>query len=291
VSPRSDSHMVDVEGRQLKVNNLTKVLYPRTGFTKGQVIDYYARIAPALLPHVVDRAATFLRFPDGIEESGFFAKHAPAHRPAWVRAEGVASTSSGKTIEYVVVDDLPTLIWAAQSAAIEIHVPQWRIADQAHHDLLVIDLDPGAPATILDCVRVAESARELLAGHGMELFAKTSGKKGLHLYAPLAGVTAADARELGRTVAAALESRHPDLALSSMAKANRVGKVFVDWSQNTHAKTTVAPYSLRASAEPAVSTPVTWGQLAKAKKPADLWFSPERALQQVAEHGDLLADL
>jgi len=293
VSPRtgsksSDSQVVEIDGRPVKLTNLDKVLYPATGFTKGQVLGYYARVAPVLLPHLADRPATFLRLPDGVEESGFFAKHAPAHRPDWVRTAAVASTSSGKSVEYVVVDDLPTLMWAANSAAIEIHVPQWRVGDQKHHDLLVIDLDPGEPATVLDCARLALSARDLLKEHGLPLFAKTSGKKGLHLYAPLTGVTAEQARELGRTIAVHLENQHPESALSSMTKADRIGKVFVDWSQNTHAKTTVAPYSLRSTPEPAASTPVTWEQLAAARKPGDLRFTPEQTLEQVARYGDLM---
>jgi len=288
-SKTSETRTVDVDGRAVKLTNLDKTLYPAAGFTKGEVLDYYARVAPVMLPHLADRPATFLRFPDGVEEAGFFAKHAPAHRPDWVRTAEVRSTSSGKSVEYVVVDDLPTLMWAANSAAIEIHVPQWRVSDPAHHDLLVLDLDPGDPATVLDCARLAEAARALLKGLGLPLHAKTSGQKGLHLYARLTGATAEQARELGRTIAVHLESQYPKLALSSMAKQNRVGKVFVDWSQNTHAKTTIAPYSLRATPEPAASTPVTWEQLAAARKPEDLRFSPEQALAQVARHGDLMS--
>lgn len=289
--PKNDAQIVEVEGRQMKLSNLDKVLFPATGFTKGRLLDYYARIAPVLLPHVRDRAATFIRYPDGVEASGFFAKHAPSHRPDWVRTASVAATSSGKAVEYVLVDDLPTLMWAANLAAVEFHVPQWRVSDPAHHDLLVLDLDPGAPATIVDCARVALLARELLAEHGLTLAAKTSGSKGLHLYAPLDGVTGEQARELARTIAAALEARHPKLVLSSMAKQERVGKVFLDWSQNTHAKTTVAPYSLRATAEPGVSTPVTWERLEAAREAEDLRFTPEETVAQVAEVGDLLAGL
>lgn len=286
-----DTQTVEIEGRPVKLSNLDKVLYPATGFTKGQVLDYYARIAPVLLPHIRDRAATFIRYPDGVETAGFFAKHAPSHRPDWVRTASVAATSSGKAVEYVLVDDLPTLMWAANLAAVEFHVPQWRVSDPEHHDLLVLDLDPGAPATIVDCARVALLARDMLAGHGLALAAKTSGSKGLHLYAPLRGVTGDQARELARTIAVTLEAQHPKLVLSNMAKQDRVGKVFLDWSQNTHAKTTVAAYSLRATAEPAASTPVTWERLEAVRKPADLWFSPEETVAQVTEVGDLLAGL
>ena len=262
MSPKvSDTKVVEIEGRQVKLSNLDKVLYPATGFTKGQVLDYYARVAPVFLPHVRDRAATFIRYPDGVQTPGFFAKHAPSHRPDWVRTASVAATSSGKAVEYVLVDDLPTLMWAANLAAVEFHVPQWRVSDPGHHDLLVLDLDPGAPATIVDCARVALLAREMLAGHGLALAAKTSGKKGLHLYASLDGVSGEQARELARTIAVALEAQHPKLVLSNMAKQDRVGKVFLDWSQNTHAKTTVAAYSLRATPEPGVSTPVSWERL------------------------------
>ena len=292
MSPKaSDTRVVEVEGRQVKLSNLDKVLYPACGFTKGQVLDYYARIAPVFLPHVRDRAATFIRYPDGVETAGFFAKHAPSHRPEWVRTASVAATSSGKAVEYVLVDDLPTLMWAANLAAIEFHVPQWRVSDPGHHDLLVLDLDPGEPATIVDCARVALLAREMLAEHGLTLAAKTSGKKGLHLYAPLRGVSGEQARELARTIAVTLEAQHPKLVLSSMAKQERVGKVFLDWSQNTHAKTTVAPYSLRAAAEPGVSMPVAWEVLEAVRKPGDLVFSPEEAVERVAAAGDLLAEL
>jgi bifunctional non-homologous end joining protein LigD len=289
VSPKvADTKVVEIEGRQVKLSNLDKVLYPATGFTKGQVLDYYARVAPVFLPHVRDRAATFIRYPDGVEAPGFFAKHAPSHRPEWVRTASVAATSSGKAVEYVLVDDLPTLMWAANLAAVEFHVPQWRVSDPGHHDLLVLDLDPGAPATIVDCARVALLAREMLAGHGLELAAKTSGKKGLHLYASLNGVSGEDARELARTIAVTLEAQYPKLVLSNMAKQDRVGKVFLDWSQNTHAKTTIAAYSLRATPEPGVSTPVAWERLESVRKPRDLVFSPEEAVEQVAAVGDLL---
>jgi bifunctional non-homologous end joining protein LigD len=292
VSPDSTtSHSVEVDGRKLKLSNLDKVLYPEDGYTKGEILDYYARIAPVMLPHLADRIVTLIRYPDGVAASGFFAKHAPSHRPSWVRTAPVAASSSGKTIEYVLIEDLSSLMWAANLAAIEFHVPQWRVSDQEHHDLLVLDLDPGAPATVVDCVQVAFAARDLLSAHGLELRAKTSGSKGLHLYAPLAGITGAQARELAHTIAQALEETQHGLVVSTMAKAERPGKVFVDWSQNTHAKTTVAPYSLRATAHPAVSTPVTWEQLAAAKRPEDLRFGPERALEQVAQHGDLLSGL
>ncbi|MBW8806705.1 MAG: non-homologous end-joining DNA ligase [Catenulisporales bacterium] len=290
--PRSPtSQTVEIDGRTVKLTNLDKVLYPASGFTKGEILDYYARVAPVMLPHLADRPATFIRYPDGVDASGFFAKHAPSHTPDWVRTVSIAVSSSGKQIEYVLIDDLSSLMWAANLAAVEFHVPQWHAADPAHHDLLVLDLDPGAPATVLDCVRVAFAARDLLAGHGMELRAKTSGGKGLHLYAPLTGVTAEQARELAHTIALSLETQHPDFIVSNMAKRERPGKVFVDWSQNTHAKTTVAPYSLRARPHPTVSTPVTWEQLESARRPEDLVFSPARALEQVGDYGDLLSGL
>ena len=285
------SQTVRIDGRAVKLSNLDKVLYPREAFTKGEILDYYARIAPAMLPHLTDRPVTFIRYPDGVDGSGFFAKHAPSHRPSWIRTADLAVSSSGKKIEYVLIEDLSSLMWAANLAAIEFHVPQWRVSDQRHHDLLVLDLDPGAPATVVDCVQVALAARDLLSAHGLELSAKTSGAKGLHLYAPLTGVTGEQARELAHTIARALEGTHRDLVVSSMSKADRPGKVFVDWSQNTHAKTTVAPYSLRATPHPAVSTPVTWEQLTAARRPEDLRFSPARALEQVERHGDLLSGL
>lgn len=285
------SHTVEVDGRKLKLTNLDKVLYPQDGFTKGEILDYYARIAPVMLPHLADRIVTLIRYPDGVDASGFFAKHAPAHRPSWVRTADVAASSSGKTIQYALIEDLPSLMWAANLAGIEFHVPQWRVSDQEHHDLLVLDLDPGAPATVVDCVEVALAARDLLSTHGLELRAKTSGKKGLHLYAPLTGVTGEQARELARTIARALEGTNRKLVVSSMSKAERPGKVFVDWSQNTHAKTTIAPYSLRAAPHPAVSTPVTWEELAAVRRPEDLRFTPGRALERVERYGDLLSGL
>ena len=285
------SQTVEIDGRAVKLTNLDKVLYPDDGFTKGEILDYYARVAPVMLPHLADRPVTFIRYPDGVDTAGFFAKHAPAHRPSWIRTADIAATSSGKQVEYVLIDDLSSLMWAANLAAIEFHVPQWRVSDQEHHDLLVLDLDPGAPATVVDCVRVALAARDLLSAHGLELSAKTSGAKGLHLYAPLDGVTGEQARELAHTIARALEGTHRDLVVSSMSKAERPGKVFVDWSQNTHAKTTIAPYSLRATPHPAVSTPVTWEQLGAAKTAEDLRFPPARALDQVARYGDLLSGL
>lgn len=309
MSPRSESAeraggprpaVVDVDGRPVRLSNLSKVLYPESGFTKGMLLDYYAKVAPMMLPHLAGRPATFIRYPDGVGGEGFFAKHATKATPEWVRTTAVTSTRSGKTIEYVVVDDLATLMWAANQAAVEIHVPQWRVAAHGRPeqpeppeqpDLLVLDLDPGAPADILDCARLALLAHDVLAAHGLEARAKTSGSKGLHVYAPLAGATSDQAKELAHAIATLLEKRHPGLAVSRMAKAERGGKVFIDWSQNSRAKTTAAPYSLRATSVPHVSTPVTWDEVADAGDARDLSFTPEQVIARVAAHGDLFSAL
>jgi bifunctional non-homologous end joining protein LigD len=279
---------VVVEGRELTLTNLPKVLYPSDGFVKAEVIDYYQRIAPLLLPHVAGRPMTLKRYPEGVDGESFFQKHAPEHRPAWVRTEKVSARDA--TIDYVVVDDLPTLIWAANLAALELHVPQWRFPAR-EPDLLVFDLDPGAPATIVDCCRVAEALRPLLTGDGFEPLAKTSGGKGLQLYAPVSGITSEEASERAKGYAERLAGDRPDLVVSRMTKSLRKGKVLIDWSQNNGTKTTVAPYSLRARTHPAVSTPVTWDEVASCRDPGDLFFTAPDVLTRVDGSGDLFAPL
>ena len=285
---------VQVEGRTLTLSNLAKVLYPETGFTKAEVLSYYQQVAPVLLPHIANRPLTLKRYPDGVDGQAFFAKHAPDHRPDWIRTVVVHSRSSrarGETVTYLVVDDLPTLIWAANLAGLELHVPMWRMPHVREPDLLVFDLDPGAPANIVDCCRVAEDLRPLLEADGLAPLAKTSGGKGLQLYAAISGVTSEQASEQAKAYAERLERDQPRRAVSRMTKALRTGKVLIDWSQNNGAKTTVAPYSLRARQFPTVSTPVSWDEVAACRQPQDLFFTAGDAVGRVAEHGDLFAPL
>lgn len=281
---------VDVAGQRLGLSNLDKPLYP-SGFTKGDVIDYYRRVAPALLPHLADRPATFVRFPDGSEAASFFSKNAPRGTPEWVRTVTLPAPGSSKnreTIDYVIVDSLPTLVWAANLAALEIHVPQWKVGargDVQPPDLVVVDLDPGPPATIVECCQVALLVRDAL---GPTSVAKTSGSKGLQLYARWPG---GDSRAAMHELALHLESEQPDLVVSSMSKAIRPGKVLFDWSQNNPAKTTVAPYSLRGRSRPTASTPVTWDEVTACRHADDLVFVAADVLARIERHGDLFADL
>ena len=298
MSPEPEKVAVDVEGRSLVLTNLAKVMYPETGFTKGHVIDYYLRIAPALLPHIAGRPLTLKRYPDGVTGQHFYAKHAPDHRPSWVQTERLyspGSLSGQDWVRYVIAGDLQTLIWTANLAGLELHTPQWRLPHQGEPDLLVFDLDPGAPATIVECCAVALLLRPLLEELGLEPFAKTSGGKGLQLLASLSGVTAGlssdQASTLARELADQLGREHPGAIISNMKRALRPGKVLIDWSQNNAFKTTVTPYSLRARSKPTVSTPVSWDEITGCERPADLVFTSDEVLERVAEHGDLLAPL
>jgi bifunctional non-homologous end joining protein LigD len=309
--PAADKIAVQVDGRDLTLTNLAKVLYPADGFTKAEVLDYYQRVSAALLPHVAGRPMTLKRYPDGVDDQSFFAKHAPAGRPDWVRTEEIVSSSSrsrspGEPIEYVVIDDLAALMWAANLAALELHVPMWRFpapasgggddaAPAPEHglepDLLVFDLDPGAPATIVDCCRVAEALRPVLADADLDALPKTSGGKGLQLYARVSGMTAERASALAKDFAERMERELPRLVVSRMTRSLRPGKVLIDWSQNNGAKTTVAPYSLRAREHPTVSTPVTWDEVGACREVADLFFTAPDVLARVEERGDLFAPL
>jgi bifunctional non-homologous end joining protein LigD len=285
---------VDVEGQQVVLTNLEKVLYPEVGFTKAQVLDYYTRIAPVLLPHLAGRALTRKRYPDGVNKMVFFEKNAPRGTPEWVHTETLPSPGSSKnreTIDYVVVDDLATLVWTANLAALELHTHMWRV-DADGPDMIVFDLDPGEPATIVECCEVALLLREVMCEDGHEPIAKTSGSKGLQLYARADGFasseeTSAYAKELAQR----FEKSHPDLVVHRMTKALRPGKVLVDWSQNSAAKTTVSVYSLRARPRPTVSTPVTWDEVEACRKPGDLVFTSDDVLARVEELGDLFAPL
>lgn len=292
--PEKDSERVrvEVDGHVLQLSNLHKVLYPRSGFTKGAVIDYYTRIAPVLLPHLAGRALTIKRYPNGVDEKFFFEKNAARGTPSWVRTVTLpvpGSTKNRDTIDYVVVEEVATLVWLANLAALELHVPQWHLPPRARKprtDLLVFDLDPGAPATITECCEVAVLLREALAEDGLALYAKTSGSKGLQVSAPIEVDDPERTSAYAHAIARRLEAAHPSLVVSRMTKSLREGKVLVDWSQNNAAKTTVAPYSLRAREEPTVSTPLTWGEVAAGGTPR---FTADEVLARVAEHGDLFA--
>ena len=289
--------VVDVEGRQVALTNLEKVLYP-DGFTKGQVLDYYTRIAPVLLPHLAGRALTRKRYPDGVEGQVFFEKNAPRGTPDWVRVVTLPSPGSSKgreTIDYVVVEELAALVWTANLAALELHTHMWRVSDDGvalPPDLVVFDLDPGPPATIVECCEVAQQLRPLLEADGLAPLAKTSGSKGLQLYARAEGFgSAEEASSYAKGLAQRLEKERPDLVVHRMTKSLRDGKVLVDWSQNSAAKTTVSVYSLRAKEHPTVSTPVTWDEVESCSRPGDLVFTSDDVLARVEEHGDLFAPL
>jgi bifunctional non-homologous end joining protein LigD len=282
---------IRIEGKTLKVSNLDKVLYPAAGFTKGQIIDYYVRISPWLLPHLKDHPLVLKRYPDGVEAGFFYEKRCPSHRPKWVQTAPIATGSSGEKINYCLANDLPTLVWAANLADIELHTLLARCNDPDRPTVMVFDLDPGPPAHILHCVEVGFRLRELFAGLKLECFPKTSGSKGLQLYVPLnTPVTFDETKSLAKALAELLAQRHPKQIVSKMSKALRKGKVFIDWSQNDDHKSTVSVYSLRAKERPTVSTPVTWEELGRAHKSGNakrLAFSSDEVLKRVDKLGDL----
>ena len=294
---------VDVEGRTLTLSNLDKVLYPSTGTTKGEVIDYYARIAPVMLPHLAHRCVTRVRWPHGVAGSSFFEKNAPAGTPSWVHTAKVPTTGSrgesrhGDTLVFPIVDDLATLTWLANLAALELHVHQWTVGSRGqprNPDRLVIDLDPGEGAGLHECASVALLVRDKLAERDLEAWPVTSGSKGLHLYAHLPGrLDPEGSTGLAKEVAEELQQEHPKAITATMTKARRSGKVFLDWSQNAGSKTTLSPYSLRGRDKPWVATPVTWDEVeAGAEDPLALeQLRFEEVLDRVADHGDLLAGL
>lgn len=280
---------VDVEGRRLSLSNLDKVLYPESGFTKGEVIDYYARIAPVMLAHLQGRCVTLRRYPNGVDADSFFEKRCPGHRPEWVHtALGPGDRRGG--IHYCVLDEPAALVWAANLAALELHTPMARAADLDTPTMVVFDLDPGPPAGMTECARVGLAVRDVLDHLGLEVLAKTSGSKGLQLYLPLNSPTSHEqARDFALAVAQLLEKQHPDLVLTEMRKDIRAGKVFIDWSQNARFKTTVCVYSLRARPQPTASTPVTWDEVAAAADGAPLSFTAPEVLARVEAGGDLFA--
>jgi bifunctional non-homologous end joining protein LigD len=289
---------VEVEGRTLTISNLHKVLYPRTGFTKGEVLNYYAQVSPVLLPLLRDRCVTRIRWPHGVQDGSFFEKNTPPGTPSWVRTAKVPTTgsraqSTSDTLVFPIVDDLATLTWLANLAALELHVHQWTVGRNGqprNADRLVIDLDPGEPAGLHECCQVALLVRTALAERGLDARPVTSGSKGLHLYAELSKrLPSQDSTALAKEVAERLQRDHPALVTATMTKARRGGKVFLDWSQNAGSKTTISPYSLRGRERPAVATPVTWAEVEEgADDPLGLeQFTPEQVLVRVAEHGDL----
>jgi bifunctional non-homologous end joining protein LigD len=285
---------VEIDGRVLSLSNLDKVLYPRAGFTKGQVIDYYTRVAPAVLPHLRGRPLTLKRYPDGVEGQFFYEKQSPAHRPEWVRTAAVWSRHNARTIDFTLADDLPTLVWLAQLGDLELHTSLALAADVAAPTILAFDLDPGPPATIVECARVALDLREAFDHLGMACFPKTSGSKGMQVYVPLnvPGITYRDTKGFALALAQLLERRRPELVVSDMKKALRTGKVLVDWSQNDEHKTTVCVYSLRARERPTASTPLRWEEVEavlESGDPEDLAFTSDETLARVAAHGDLFA--
>jgi bifunctional non-homologous end joining protein LigD len=280
-----------VEDRKIQVSNLDKVLYPKVGFTKGQVIDYYIRIAPMLLPHLKDRPLTMKRYPDGVEGEFFYEKNCPMHRPKWVKTARVWSESNNRMMNYCLAQDLPTLVWAANLADLELHTSLARKSNIKRPTMMVFDLDPGAPADIVQCCQVGIWLSDLLLKMKLKSFAKTSGSKGLQVYVPLnSSVTFDQTKDLSRALAQHLETNHDDLVTSNMSKAVRKEKVFVDWSQNDEHKTTICVYSLRAKEEPTVATPITWDEVQnclKKKEPGLLKFRSEKVLARVEKLGDL----
>ncbi|WP_258905437.1 non-homologous end-joining DNA ligase [Actinokineospora sp. UTMC 2448] len=289
--------LVDVQGRRMRLSNLEKVLYPEDGFTKGEVINYYSRVAPVLLPHLAERPVTFRRFPDGVGKPGFFDKNASRHAPDWIRTVTIAtpgSSTGAETLDFAVLGDLPSVVWAANMAGLELHIPQWKVQDDGAKrcpDRLVFDLDPGEPATVVECCAVALRLRDVLTEAGMTPVAKTSGNKGMQVYAAIRTDDAERPSEYAKALAEEFERETPRLVVSRMARNLRPGKVFIDWSQNNPQKTTVAPYSLRARRDPTVSTPLTWDEVAACRKPSDLVFTAGDVLDRVDEHGDLFAPL
>lgn len=289
--------MVEVEGRTLKINNLDKVLYPRTGTTKGEVLHYYAQVAPVLLPHLADRSVTRIRWPHGVSDMSFFEKNLPVGAPRWLSRVTLTGTGSrgGGEVTYPIIDGVAALTYLVNLASLELHVHQWKVVDgqPANPDRLVIDLDPGEPAGLHHCAQVALLVRERLAEQGLRAVPVTSGSKGLHLYAALDGSrTSEEVRDLAREVAEALEREHGTLITSKMTKAKRPGKVFLDWSQNTAAKTTISPYSLRGRDRPLVATPRTWEEIEEGAEDV-LGLDQcrfDEVLARVAEHGDLFGD-
>jgi len=291
-----ETRQVEVDGKELRLTNLDKVLYPEVGFSKGEMVDYYAKAAPAIVPHLRGRAVTLRRFPEGVDDldSAFFEKRCPKHRPKWVKTTRVQAGPNAGKIDFCVCDSLPTLIWMAQLAAIELHPSLSLGRAPKRPTVLAFDLDPGPPADIVDCSRVALRLREVLAQLELECFVKTSGSKGMQLYVPLnLKATYEETRPFAQALAQLIAKQTPDEVLAKMGKkTDRSGKVLIDWYQNNERKTTIAVYSLRARERPTVSTPVTWEEVeavADSGNGSTLVFEAGDVLERIEEHGDLFA--
>ncbi|MEX0971700.1 MAG: non-homologous end-joining DNA ligase [Solirubrobacterales bacterium] len=290
------TQLVEVDGRELKLTNLDKVLYPQTGFSKGEMVDYYAKVAAAMVPHLKGRAVTLRRFPEGVEDldSAFFEKRCPKHRPQWVKTTNVRAGPNAGNIDFCVCDGRPTLVWMAQLAAIELHPSLSLGSRHERPTVLAFDLDPGPPAEVLACGRVALRLRELLGQVGLESFVKTSGSKGMQLYVPLnTKVTYEQTRPFAQALAQLLAKQSPDEVIAKMGKKTlREGKVFIDWYQNNERKTTIAVYSLRARERPTASTPLSWEEVESAIEDDDagaLVFEAGEVLERIETQGDLFA--
>ena len=283
--------IVEVAGRKLSLTNLDKILYPAANFAKGQVVDYYVRIAPVLVPHLEGRPLTMKRYPGGVNQEFFFEKNAPKHRPDWVKTTPVWSDGNGRTMDYILANDLPTLVWIANLASIELHPSLSLGSDLETPTMIVFDLDPGPPANIVQCCQVGLWVREIFEHFGLQSFAKTSGSKGLQIYVPLNTKTSyEETKPFAHAIARLLEQEHRDLVVSDMKKALRTNKILVDWSQHDQHKTTISVYSLRARERPTVSTPVTWEEVERTLKKKDaglLVFEAQQVLARVAKIGDL----
>ncbi|HEX6667268.1 MAG TPA: non-homologous end-joining DNA ligase [Solirubrobacterales bacterium] len=291
----ASSRTVEVDGRELKLTNLDKVLYPQAGFSKGEMVDYYARVADAMVPHLSGRAVTLRRFPEGVDDldTAFFEKRCPKHRPKWVKTTSVRAGPNAGNIDFCVCDGRPTLVWMAQLAAIELHPSLSLGRAPTRPTVLAFDLDPGPPADIVDCCRVALRLREMFGHFGVQSFPKTSGSKGMQVYVPLNKKLSYDTtKPFAKAIAQLLEKQTPDLVVSKMKKVERGGKVFVDWSQNHRSKTTIAVYSLRARERPTASTPLKWDEVEAATDTGDgsgLVFEADAVLERIEQHGDLFA--
>ena len=287
--PASEPVRTEIAGRALKVTNLTKVLYPLVGFTKSEVIEYYVKIAPAMLPHIHDRGVTFKRWPDGVTTTPFFNKRAASHRPDWIET-CTGPGDKGKGIEYPVLSEVAALAWSANLAALEIHSPMARCGEIDSPSILVFDLDPGSPATITECCQVALKIRAVLDKVGLESFPKTSGSKGMQMYVPLnTPHTHRHASDFALAVAQLLQKQSPGTVTATMTKSQRPGKVFIDWSQNSRHKTTIAPYSLRGKERPTASTPISWDEVSDGADDEWLSFEAFEVVERYAEMGDLFA--
>jgi bifunctional non-homologous end joining protein LigD len=286
---------VKIGRKTLSLSNLDKVLYPKTGFTKADVIHYYSHIAPVLLPHMKRRALTLKRYPNGVDQMFFYEKRCPVHRPSWVDTADIVSGRSQNRINYCVVDDVETLVWVANLASLELHTLLSKVQNPNRPTMMVFDLDPGPPAGVLDAMEIAIRLRDLLASVGLKCFPKTSGGKGIHLGVPLnTPVTFDQTKSFSRAMAMYLEQQDPNRVVSKMLKSLRTNKVFVDWSQNDEHKTTVTVYSLRAREHPTVSTPITWKELEtalKKKDPSLVTFEADDVLKRIKKVGDLYEPL